>query len=198
MGICQMNRAVFLDRDGVINRLVFNPLTGDYESPHYPEDLELYPWTIEALKKLQKNGYMLFLVSNQPSFAKGKTTLEHIKSIHDKFHNYISDRGITFTAYYYCYHHPHGIIPEFTCTCECRKPSPYFLLKAQEEFRLDMENSWFTGDRDTDIFCGQAAGVKTILIEEEHSGNNRGKSNPAFFAKDLREAVEIILRKNYE
>ncbi|MEQ8172866.1 MAG: HAD hydrolase-like protein, partial [Candidatus Eremiobacterota bacterium] len=59
-------------------------------------------------------------------------------------------------------------------------------------FHLDMKNSWFIGDRDTDIFCGQSTGVKTILIEEEHSCNNRGKSNPTFFARNLKEAVEII------
>ena len=187
-----MNRAIFLDRDGVINKLVFNPLTGEYESPHYVEYLELYPWTLEALQKLQEKGFLLFLVSNQPSFAKGKTSMGNIKAIHEIVHKYMSENGIVFVDYYYCYHHPRGIVPEFTCKCECRKPSPYFLLKAKKEFHLNMENSWFIGDRDTDIFCGQSAGVKTILIEEEHSSNNRGKSNPIFFASNLKEAVSII------
>jgi D-glycero-D-manno-heptose 1,7-bisphosphate phosphatase len=190
-----MNRAIFLDRDGVINKLVFNHLTKEYESPHYVEDLELYQWTLEALQKLQEKGFLLFLVSNQPSFAKGKTSLENIKAIHNRFHIYVTDNGIKFTEYYYCYHHPQGIIPEFTCKCECRKPSPYFLLKAKKEFHLNMENSWFIGDRDTDIFCGQSAGVKTILIEEEHSSNNRGNSNPNFSVGNLKEAVEMIINK---
>ena len=65
-------KAVFLDRDGVINPNVLNPETGCYESPHKVEDFKLFPWTLESLKKLQENGFLLFLVSNQPSYAKGK------------------------------------------------------------------------------------------------------------------------------
>ena len=186
-----MNRAVFLDRDGVINRLIFNPKTQEYESPHYVKDLELYPWVFASLAKLQKE-YLLFVISNQPSFAKGKTTLENIKEIHKKFHKLLTSASIKFTEYYYCFHHPEGVVPEFTCKCQCRKPGQYFPLKAKKDYQLDMPNSWLIGDRDSDIFCGQRAGLRTILVNEPHSIAQRGKSKPDYLAKDLNKAEEII------
>ncbi len=189
-----MNKAVFFDRDGVINRLVYNPDTNEYESPHFLKDLEFYPWTLEALKKIQEEGYLLFLISNQPSYAKGKTTLENIKAIHDKMHDYMKANDILFTEYYYCYHHPEGIVPEYSCECECRKPKPYFILEAKKKYNLDFKNSWMIGDRDTDVFCGQNAGIKTILVHEELSDNNRGKSKPDYNAVNVKDAILIIKR----
>lgn len=193
MGIGKVNKAVFLDRDGVINKLIFNPSTGEYESPHYPEDLEIFEYAATALNKLQQHGYLLFLISNQPSFAKGKTTLENIKAIHARLHDYLLTNQIIFTEYYYCYHHPQGIISEYTCTCACRKPGAYFLEKAQAEYQLDMGKSWLVGDQDSDIFCGQAAKINTILLEEQCSEHKRGKSIPNFLCQDMLEAVDIIL-----
>lgn len=190
-----MKRAVFLDRDGVINKLVFNPKTGDYESPHSVDDFELFPWTLDALKQLYDAGYLLFIVSNQPSYAKGKTSLEAIKNIHDTLHTMLIDNGIIFTDYFYCYHHPHGIVPKFSGECECRKPKPYFVLHAKQKHNLDMNHSWFVGDRDADIQCGQAAALTTISIENKHSKNNRGNSTPDYRVPNLRDAVTIILQK---
>jgi D-glycero-D-manno-heptose 1,7-bisphosphate phosphatase len=189
-----MNKAVFLDRDGVINKPVFNSDTGEYESPHHPEDLYLFEWTIESLKKINTEGYLIFVVSNQPSYAKGKTSLENIKKIHENLKNELEKQGVFIQEYYYCYHHPKGIVKEYSCECECRKPKPYFLLKAKKDYDIDLNCSWMVGDRDTDIFCGQNAGVKTILVEEEKSLNNRGKSKPDFYSKNLKDAVNIITR----
>jgi D-glycero-D-manno-heptose 1,7-bisphosphate phosphatase len=141
---------------------------------------------------LDKSGYLLFVVSNQPSYAKGKTTLENIKEIHDKFHTILTRTGVTFTEYYYCFHHPDGIIPKFSGKCHCRKPEPYFPLKAKKDYQLDMSASWFIGDRDSDIFCGQNAGVRTIMINEPHSIGERGQSTPDYWAQDIKEAEKII------
>jgi D-glycero-D-manno-heptose 1,7-bisphosphate phosphatase len=185
-----MNKAIFLDRDGVINKMVFNPNTGEYESPHSPEDFELYPWTVETLLRFQEMNYLLFLVSNQPSYAKGKTSLENIKAIHEKFHNYIYDRGVKFTEYYYCYHHPHGIVPEYTGKCICRKPEPFFVMKAVKEFNIDTEKSWFIGDRDMDIFCGKAGGLKTILVNKDSYVIVR--CSPDFVVERLCDTIEIV------
>jgi D-glycero-D-manno-heptose 1,7-bisphosphate phosphatase len=190
-----MDKAVFLDRDGVINRLVFNPTTGYYESPHLPEEWELLPGTLEALKRLQNAGFGLFLVSNQPSYAKGKTTLENIQAIHDLLHAQLIAAEITFKAYYYCYHHPDGSVEEYTGPCDCRKPKPFFLLQARDEFNLEPGASWMVGDQDTDMECGNAAGVKTILVKNPDSLARRGMSTPRFEANDLAEAVEIILKE---
>ena len=187
-----MQKAVFLDRDGVINRPALNPATGEYESPHSPGDLELYPWTVKSLRALLDMGYKLFLISNQPSFAKGKATLEDIKAVHDRLHLELTEEGVGFTDYYYCYHHPDGIVEGYSGPCLCRKPGTLFLSKASEEHGFDGGDSWLIGDRDSDIFCGSAYGLKTILVNEEHSVNKRGMSRPDFQARDLEDAVRII------
>ena len=89
--------AVFLDRDGVLNELVLNPATGEYEPPHRIEDMRLFPYAIECLGKIQNAGYDLFLVSNQPDYAKGKTALEALEKVHNKFDQLLTSQGIYFT-----------------------------------------------------------------------------------------------------
>ena len=187
-----MSRAVFLDRDGVINRLAFNPVNSQYESPHRVEDFELYPWTLDSLSRLQQMGFQLFLVSNQPSYAKGKTSMEALHEIQDTLHRLLTQAGITFTEYFYCFHHPESIVPELAPPCLCRKPGTLFLQQAADKYRLDLSASWFVGDQDSDIFCGQRGGTRTILVTEERSAAKRGASRPEFIAENLRDAVGII------
>jgi D-glycero-D-manno-heptose 1,7-bisphosphate phosphatase len=188
-----MKKAIFLDRDGVLNELVLNPSTGEYEPPHSPEDLIPCSYVIEALHSLLDAGFILFLISNQPDFAKGKTTLDTLKVVHERLDNILKSAGIRFTEYYYCYHHPNGIVPEYSFSCECRKPKPFFLLKAARDYGIDLRNSWMIGDRDSDIECGKAAGTRTIIIEEPHSSRLRGFSNPDFTSANLKDAVKVIL-----
>jgi len=191
-----MRKGIFLDRDGVINPNIFNPSTGEWESPHHPEDLELFPWSLESLRKLRGNNFYLFLVSNQPSYAKGKVLLEDIKIVHEKLHSILAENKIIFTEYYYCYHHPQGIVPGVSISCSCRKPGILFLEEARRKYSLDMGLSWMIGDRDSDILCGQKAGVRTILIlnPEELTAKKAGKSSPNFEVNSLAEAVDIILK----
>ncbi|OGI95631.1 hypothetical protein A2917_03720 [Candidatus Nomurabacteria bacterium RIFCSPLOWO2_01_FULL_42_17] len=188
-----MEKAIFLDRDGIINKLVFNPKTNEYESPHEPKDLELIPNVLDSIKKLEDSGYYLFVVSNQPSFAKEKTTLEKIKEIHKKLQKQIKDYGINIKEYYYCYHHPEGVTSEYSCECDCRKPKPFFLNKAKDDYDLDLTKSWMIGDQDSDIECGNSVGVKTIMILNEHSGKKRGRSYPNCSVNNLLESVNLIL-----
>lgn len=192
-----MNKAVFLDRDGVINYNVFNAAAGQWESPCRSKDLKLFPWTILALQKLQENNFFLFLVSNQPGYAKGKATLENIKAIHAKLHSILISNKVSFAEYFYCYHHPQGIKPELQRSCECRKPGIFFLEEAKRKYFLDMGQCWMVGDRDSDIICGQNAGTKTILVwnAEEAAAERAGKISPDFKVHDLLEAVNIILQK---
>jgi len=189
-----MNKAVFLDRDGVINQLIVNPLTQEVESPNNPSELVILPGVIEALKKILKADYLLFIISNQPSYAKGKTSLENLFAVHDKLHSVFVENGILFSEYYYCYHHPEGIIPEYSIKCDCRKPGQKNVIDAIKKYNLDVNKSWFVGDQDMDIEFGKIAGTKTILIENELSISKRGKTNPDYFAKNLPQAVDIILK----
>ena len=188
-----MDKAIFLDRDGVINKLIFNSERNEFEPPFTSEDLKINEGVTDALRLFSDNNYKLFLVSNQPDHAKGKTTLEELKKVHESLDKILKTEKIFFTEYYYCYHHPNGIVNEYTIDCECRKPKPYFVLKAIQDYNIDKENSWLIGDRDTDIQCGIASGLKTVLIENPDSKNYTGNSTPDFKAKSLKDAAEIIL-----
>ena len=199
MGVRKIEeKAVFLDRDGVITRNVFNPAAKEWESPLEPKDFQLLPGVLRSLLQLQEHDFRLFLISNQPSYAKGKTSLENIKAIHERLHSVLRDRSICFTDYFYCYHHPQGIVPQFTGSCACRKPGTLFIEEAKAKYSLDMESSWMVGDRDTDIVCGRRMGLRTILIcrTEEIGSGRAGKSAPDFKADDLPEAAEIIIQNS--
>jgi len=187
--------AVFLDRDGVLNHNVFYADTGAFESPRVPEDFVLRQNAIEALRRLVKAEYYLFLVSNQPNVAKGKSTLDHLQRTHDKLEAALTASSIFFEEFYYCYHHPACQIPGLAGPCDCRKPSPYFLRKAEREHGIDLSHSWMIGDRASDIACGASAGVKTVRILPDHPcGDPRAEMpRPLYFAQDLFEAVNQIL-----
>jgi D-glycero-D-manno-heptose 1,7-bisphosphate phosphatase len=190
-----MKKAVFLDRDGVINPLVYNPITSEYESPHYTDDFSVYPTVVKSLKRLINQGYYLFIVSNQPSYAKGKTTLDNIKAIEKLLTVYFDENDVLIKKYYYCYHHPDGIVPEYSGSCECRKPGTLFLEDAIKNYNLSVNDCWFVGDRDTDIICGKTIGMKTLLIKNKYSVDKAGNEIPDEYASDISEATSIIISK---
>jgi len=191
-----MKKAVFLDRDGVINLNVLNTNNGEWESPLCPRDFELFPWTIESLRQLQDNGFGLFLISNQPSYAKGKTSMESLRAIQEKFHSILVDNRIHFAEYYYCYHHPQGVVPELSVECDCRKPGTLFLRQAERTHNIDMSLSWMIGDRESDVICGQRAGIRTILVmNTQQAGTAKMADSTAdFAAANLSEAARIVIR----
>jgi len=186
--------AVFLDRDGVLNELIFNPKTGEYESPHSPQDLSIIDDVIPTLRRLVGADFELFLVSNQPSYAKGKTTLENIQEIHRRLDGHFRASGIVFTDYYYCYHHPRGVVPDYSGPCRCRKPEPYFLLRAAEMHDVDLRASWMVGDQDTDVECGQRAGCKTALVLNSRSAGKRGASRPNISDSTFSDVADLIIQ----
>lgn len=157
-------RAVFLDRDGVINANIFYADTGETEAPRTAADFRLLPGSLEAMKRLQAAGYLLFLVSNQPNQAKRKASRADHDAIQAKLVAALEGAGVRVEEFFYCFHHPHGIEPSLSGPCDCRKPSPFFLNRARDAHDLDMAQSWMVGDRDSDIACGQAAGTRTLHI----------------------------------
>jgi D-glycero-D-manno-heptose 1,7-bisphosphate phosphatase len=185
--------AVFLDRDGVLNELIFNPATGEYESPHAPEDLVMIDGVVPAVRRLAAAGFALFLVSNQPSYAKGKTTLENIRRVHQRIDEYFRTNEIAFSEYFYCYHHPQGVVPGYSGPCRCRKPAPYFLFEAANTHEVDLASSWMVGDQDTDMECGRSAGCMTALVTNAKSAAKRGASRPDVTVATLSEAVDRIV-----
>ena len=187
-------RAIFIDRDGVLNELVLNPKNGEHESPHEPDDLRMIAGAAEAAKRLQDAGFALFIVSNQPSYAKGKTTLEKIHAIAERVQAHLEGASVSIRRAYYCHHHPDGIVPEYSGACRCRKPAPQFLFDARDEFGIDLSASWMIGDQDTDVECGRRAGCRTVGILNPLSAHRRtGTEMPTLSARDLADAAEKLL-----
>lgn len=153
-------KAVFLDRDGTINKYV-----GFLRSP---SEFELIDGVAEAIKRINASGYLAIVVTNQPVIARGEVTYEGLQAIHNKMETLLGLEGAYIDALYFCPHHPHkgyeGEIPELKIDCDCRKPKPGMLLRASEGFNIDLENSWMVGDGENDVKAGQNARCRTALI----------------------------------
>lgn len=177
-------KGIFLDRDGTLNKLIFDSNRGIYRPPWSISEFELLPDVIESLKRLNKE-YILFLVTNQPDGATGLTALQKLLEIKYHFINIMILNKIHFKEHYYCLH-------SSADKCKCKKPKPYFLLKASKDYHIDLSGSWVIGDRDVDIECGQNAGTKTIRIQNGLYDNL--SVVPTFKAKNIKEATDIILK----
>ena len=190
-----MSKAVFLDRDGVLNEMYFNKEMNEFHPPFEAADVKLFDGVLESLKVLQKNDYLLFIVTNQPDHAKGKASLDDLMNVREEFQRIFNENNIRFSGQYYCFHHPEGIVPEFSGHCDCRKPGNYFVMEAIKDFDVDARSSWFIGDRDKDIICGTNSGLRTIRIRSNYY-EYKNKTDADFVVKDLKEASEIILKNN--
>lgn len=188
-------RAVFLDRDGIINQLVFNPATGEHESPHSLAEIEILPGVGAAAKRLIDAGFALFTCSNQPSAAKGKVSLDVLLQNEAWIETQLRSAGAPITHGYYCHHHPEGIVADLSGPCGCRKPAPGSLHAARDAFGVELSQSWMIGDQDTDVQCGQNAGCRTILVAHPLSAKRRtGRATPTLRANDLPDAVAQLLK----
>ncbi len=161
-------KAVFLDRDGTINRYV-----GFLRKP---DDFELLPGVSEAIKRINMSGYLAIVVTNQPVIARGEVTFSELQVIHNKMETLLGKDGAYLDAIYYCPHHPHkgyeGEIPELKIECDCRKPKPGMLLDAAKDFNVDLSLSWMIGDGENDVKAGKAAGCRTVLLGNEDYGQD--------------------------
>jgi D,D-heptose 1,7-bisphosphate phosphatase len=159
-----MNRAVFLDRDGVINELIYHTEHGIIDSPFTAKQFKLLPGVGTAVERLNRLGFLVILVSNQPGMAKGHFSSRTFQSICRKMVAELARHSAHIDAEYYCLHHPQASVQDLKKDCECRKPKPGLLLKAAVERDIDLSASWMIGDGLTDIQAGMNAGTKTILI----------------------------------
>jgi D,D-heptose 1,7-bisphosphate phosphatase len=182
--------AVFLDRDGVINKEV------SYIS--LPEDLELIEGAANAIRRINKAGLLAVVVTNQPVIARGECTIDGLRIIHNKLETILGRKGAYIDAIYYCPHHPDnghtGEVKSLKLKCECRKPSPGMLFQASKELNIDLEKSWMIGDTTSDILSGHSAGVNTILVDTGYSGlDGRCLIKPDYSACNINSAVSFIL-----
>lgn len=194
MPSARLRPAVFLDRDGLLNELVFYADTREWESPRVPGELRLVPGAAAAVAGLRASGWPVFLVSNQPSFAKGKTTLEALKGVHAALEGLLAEGGAALDGALYCYHHPEGRVPGYSGPCPCRKPSPFMLQEAAREHGLDLARSWMVGDQDTDVLCGRNAGCRTVLIPCPASASKRGTQVPERVCTNLADLLSLVGR----
>ena len=188
-----MKRAVFLDRDGVINRYVCNPEFGTIDSPATPDEFLLSDGVPQALKELRELGFLLIVVSNQPGIAKGRFSPALLDATTQKMKDQC--RGMLH-AVYYCLHHPHAVLTEYRQECDCRKPKPGLLLQASAEWNIDLSNSFMIGDGIVDVQAGNAAGATTIFLGSRkcHLCEEFEKLGtvPDFVAENLKAAADII------
>jgi D-sedoheptulose 7-phosphate isomerase len=189
-------RAVFLDRDGVVNAYAYNWEFGTVDSPANPDEFILLPGAAEGIAKLNEAGLLAIVVSNQPGVAKGRFTSRLLEAMTDKMKRLVAQAGGRLDAVYYCLHHPEGTIDAYRLACQCRKPNPGLLHQAAGEWGIDHGRSYTVGDGVVDLLAGQQAGTKTIFIsprkEYVFSELERQNAWPDWIAGNLLEAAELI------
>lgn len=151
----EKQKAVFLDRDGVLNKEL-----GDYVCR--VEDFKILEHNFKPLKELQERGYLLIVITNQGGLAKKWYTEETLLEMNRQLKETYEQHGISLSEIYYCRHHP-----EYNGKCLCRKPGSMMLEKAVARFNIDASASYFIGDRERDVLAGEAAGVNGILIDSD-------------------------------
>lgn len=152
-----MNKAVFFDRDGVFNV--------DKIDMYKIEDFEWIDGAKEAVKFCNDNGYLAIVITNQSGIARGLFTEADVRKLHNFINDELKKTGAHIDAFYYCPHHPNGVVPEYTKVCDCRKPEPGLILRACKDFDIDPKISFMIGDKQRDVDCGIAAGCKGFLFD---------------------------------
>ena len=172
-------KAIFLDRDGTINKYVGFLRNID--------DFELLPTAAEAIKQINRSGYLAIVVTNQPVIARGEVKFAELDEIHNKMETLLGKDGAYLDGIYFCPHHPDsgfkGEVKELKFDCDCRKPKPGMLLQAAKDFNIDLEQSYMIGDGELDRGAGEAAGCRTKIIPTDG---------------DLLKAINEILEDTYD
>ncbi len=174
-----MNKAAFLDRDGVINR---KARKGEYITRW--EDVQFLPGVVEAIALLQQAEFRVIVITNQRCVAKGLVTIPALESLHQRMREELGKCGAVIDAFYYC---PHEMLP----ACSCRKPAAGMLLAASREHAIDLAASWMIGDSQIDVEAGRNAGCRTVrLLEEDDAGDGRADLVAASLLDAVRRMIE--------
>lgn len=189
-------KAVFLDRDGVINELVYYPERGVRDSPFTAEQFKLIPGVAESIRRLHEMGYKVILASNQPGIANRYMSRDTFNRIRKKMNDELVENGGALDGEYYCFHHPEAKIERLKANCKCKKPKPGLLIQAANDMNIDLSQSWMIGDRMVDVEAGKSAGTKTILVgvnrDELHNIMDEEDKRPDYIASNLSKVVNCI------
>jgi len=181
----KMNKAFFLDRDGVLIEEV-NYLNSI-------EQVKLIGTAAEALNIIRKHGYMCIVVSNQSGVARGYFPYDTVKSVHKHIDLLLENSGTKpVDGYFFCPHHPKGIVPEYSVPCECRKPKPGLIFEAAAKYNIDLGQSFMIGDKKSDIKAAENAGLKYAVMVRTGHGNVESSMEEGLdthLASDIKEAV---------
>ena len=181
--LSRVQKAIFLDRDGTINKYVSFLKNID--------DFELLPGVVEAIREINESGYLAIVATNQPQIARGELSFEQLDEIHAKMETLLGQEGVYLDGIYFCPHHPDegfaGERPELKVDCPCRKPKPGMLLKASAAYNIALGESWIVGDTALDVETGINGGLHTAILGKDERADME--------AKDLLEAVNRILKK---
>lgn len=179
------HKAIFLDRDGVINRAIA-PIKSIAE-------FRLLPGAASAIKAFNKKGYRVVVVTNQGTVAKGISKPEEIEEINETMRVRLAKQGAVLDAIYYCPHHPEGKLKEYAIQCKCRKPGTGMIEQAERDHGIDLAKSFLVGDKTGDILAGKRAGMRTILVKTGYGGSDKlFEVTPDFVAKNLAATVRFV------
>lgn len=185
-------KLAILDRDGILNKLLYDPITNIPDSPMTFEEIEVFPWVSSCLKELNNLGYSISIATNQPGASKKKTTKENITKIHNYILTIAQQEGAIIGSSHICFHKSED-------GCRCRKPEIGMLEQAWVN-NFDSSQSWMVGDLHTDIMAGAIFGLNTALINSSDKNSMKilAQQNltPTFIGKDLRDFVNILKDKN--
>jgi histidinol-phosphate phosphatase family protein len=181
-------KAVFLDKDGTLIEDI--PYNVD------PQKIRLAPGAVEGLSALHQSGYELIVVSNQSGVARGLFPERALGEVERSLRRQLAAFGVPLAGFYYCPHHPQGIVEDYTIACPCRKPEPGMLRRAASDLGINLANSWMVGDILDDIEAGRRAGCRTVLLDNGNETEWRpGRMRrPHHRAADLAEAARLISR----
>lgn len=179
-------KAVFLDKDGTLIEDV--PYNVD------PERIQLTQGAVEGLKLLDAAGYQLIVITNQSGVARGYFPESALVAVEERSRQLLAEVGVSLAGFYYCPHHPDGVVSELAITCSCRKPEPGMLLYAADKHGIDIQESWFIGDILNDVEAGRRAGCRTILIDNgnETEWQLSPERSPHYVVTDLTQAAQVI------
>jgi D-glycero-D-manno-heptose 1,7-bisphosphate phosphatase len=182
------NKACFLDRDGVL-----------IEEANYislPSQVHILPGTIKALQLLKDNNYKIIVITNQAGVAKGYFIENAIPKVHSEIDRQLNEYGIQVDRYYYCPHHPNGIIKKYAICCNCRKPMPGMILQAKEDYNLDLNSSFLIGDKMSDLLAAEKSGCHGVLVETGYGKQYKKEAIVRGFPvlPNLKEAVLFSLK----
>ncbi len=185
-------KAVFLDRDGTINK--------DVGYPDSFSVIEIYPYSFEAIRKINEIGLLAVIITNQSGVGRGLIVEKNLHDIHRKLRDSFAERNVHFDGIYYCPHYLLSSTPQYRKDCHCRKPNPGMALQAAEDLKIDMKNSYMIGDKVEDILFGLNIQAKSILVLTGYGQESLPKLKkrgikPAYVAQNLLDAVSWIVEE---